>query len=297
MNATIIKFLNKQDINYENLKKLNDIHVDSSLDINSIIYNNRINKNNYVQREISIGDIKGYNYQFFNLDNYSCIENMSRFFDENGSGYEKRSLSMLDYTTENIIANLKNSFQREPITLNEADKGIYVISDNGMHRFHVIKAHYLKELALIDKDDKDAIKDLKDKYKIETRVNELDFLKTYCKYIIKLIAHYQHKSVELDAEYDEYWTLTGNSILKIYGTTSTKQVLNDNQLTAFLKNSIKSFLADKSISKKEYKQFFNSIKEAYTNFDSFKEFYDENLQQLTPYIKDLKDIYINEEEK
>jgi len=53
---------------------------------------------------------------------------------------------MLDYSSEEIIEKLSSSFNDEPICVQEIDKGKYAISTNGMHRYSVLRAHYLLEL-------------------------------------------------------------------------------------------------------------------------------------------------------
>ena len=293
MNNTILNFLSREKIDINKINNLEENHIYSASDINYIIDRNKILKNNNLKKKISIADIKGYNYTFYCLSR-NCIENISRFFNEQGSGYETRSIGMLDYTSENIVEKLTYSFDREPIYLIEADKNKYIIGDNGLHRFHILKIHFLKELSLLENYNTTEINNLKKKYTIDVKVSEVDFFKSYSKYILRKLASLQGKKLDLEAEIDGHWNYTGNVILKYFDYPYTEDILNDNQLKTLLNTTLTNFLNNKTITKNEFKQFFDLIENAYNNYDSFKEFFIENLQQLIPYIKNLN---INEEKK
>lgn len=68
---------------------------------------------------------------------------MGNFFGDKNDGYHTRSLGMLDYTSEEIVPKLQNSFEVEPMILDEVDDGKYCISTNGMHRYTILRIHYL----------------------------------------------------------------------------------------------------------------------------------------------------------
>ncbi len=293
MNNTILNFLSREKIDINKINNLEENHIYSASDINYIIDRNKILKNNNLKKKISIADIKGYNYTFYCLSR-NCIENISHFFNEQGSGYETRSIGMLDYTSENIVEKLTYSFDREPIYLIEADKNKYIIGDNGLHRFHILKIHFLKELSLLENYNTTEINNLKKKYTIDVKVSEVDFFKSYSKYILRKLASLQGKKLDLEAEIDGHWNYTGNVILKYFDYPYNEDILNDNQLKTLLNTTLTNFLNNKTITKNEFKQFFDLIENAYNNYDSFKEFFIENLQQLIPYIKNLN---INEEKK
>lgn len=296
MNKTISEFLSKQNIDLNKINKLDEKRVQCDKDINPIIYNNEIFKNNNETKKVCIADIKGYDYNFMRLDNDSLIENMSTFFNEGGGGYETRSISMLDYSTDEIIEKLSNSFEIEPMCINEADEKKYVIGDNGLHRFHVIKAHYLKELSQINQNDADAIEKLKNKYMIDVRVSELDLFKTYASFILKRLAEYQNKKIRIETEYDRYWNVTGNVIVEQFGQNQSSQVMNDKELSIFMKKYIVDFILNKSVPRKTYKSFFKEIKNACKNYDSFKEFYTQHLQKTIDQLNNLKKSCAHEEE-
>lgn len=283
MNKTILKFIANQDIDMGKIEKLNEKRVNSLNDINWIVERYNLLKNSYIPKKVCIADIEGYNYAFMNLDNKNIINNMPFFYDEEKDGYATRSLSLLDITSQDIIDKLEYSFKRDPICLNEADEGKYVIGTNGLHRYHVIKAHYLKELSILNKNDTKSIEKLKEKYTFETLVSEVDFYKTYSSFLLQTIARFQDRNIDVSSDYDMYTGLTGNVVFKNYDE-GIQTVLDDEKLGLALKDSLENFLTDKSIPKKKFKEFFEIIKDAQENYASFNKFCEENLKEFIPYL-------------
>lgn len=290
MNKTIQEFLEKNNIDYPALQQEGLLKVKSASDVNYIIARNRIFKNSYKKTRISIADILGYEYKSQGLTGQDFIYNMSNFFDIEGSGYQARSISMLEYSTDEIVDKLKPSFSREPMKIIEADKGgKYVIGDNGLHRYHVLKAHFLKEMFALSLDDKEGYNALKEKYTFDVSLSELDFIKTYSSYILKKIANFKGESIPyFSAELDQDYNYTGN--LKI--TTSEPEnelVLNDEQLIKFVQDRFNEYINDKSISSHEKQDDLSLIMTNYEMFDSFREYCDKNLPELVR-LKDKEDV-------
>lgn len=283
MNETILKFLKNQGIDKDKLARRDECRVYSDEDINWIISKYRVYKSSHTPQKISIADIKGYDYSTRMLSSFSLFENMGDFFNENGSGYERRSLSMLDIPTEQIVNELTYSFSREPICLSEADKGKYTISDNGLHRYHVLKAHYLKELSSIDTSDQEQIDNLREKYTIDVSVTETDYFKTYANYVLKLISNGNSQyGGSVKAEYDyEKFIYTGKSIVTDKKTRENL-VLNDEELASYLKKNVVAYLTDKNTFKKDFRDFIDRIENAYDAFESFRDFYRENIAEIIP---------------
>lgn len=298
MNGCISKFLSQQGFDKEKLEKLDGCRVYSDSDVNWIVSKYRIYKNSYTSKEVCIADVKGYDYEYRELGKMSLFENMDGFFDENGAGYEKRSLSMLEIPTEEIISQLSYSFTKEPIYLIESDKGKFTISSNGLHRYHIIKTHYLKELASLSGNNQEELDSLRKKYTFETRVDETDFFKTYSHYLLSFISKSCKNPIKLTGEKDKNYQFTGNSVL-IDESTKSEQVLNDSQLASYLKKSAVDFLLDRKIPKKDTLQFLDVIKNAYSNFESFRDFYNEQLAEIIPskYVKKIENTHFNEEEQ
>ena len=82
-------------------------------------------------------------------------------------------------------------------------------------------------------------------------------------------------------------------------STKSEQVLNDSQLASYLKKSVVDFLLDRKIPKKDTLQFLDVIKNAYSNFESFRDFYNEQLAEIIPskYVKKIENTHFNEEEQ
>ena len=290
MNKTVEEFLEKNNIVYPALQQEGLLKVKSASDVNYIIARNRIFKNSYKKTRISIADILGYEYESQGLTGQDFIYNMSNFFDIEGSGYQARSISMLEYSTDEIVDKLKPSFSREPMKIIEADKGgKYVIGDNGLHRYHVLKAHFLKEMFALSLDDKEGYNALKEKYTFDVSLCELDFTKTYSSYILKKIANFKGESIPyFSAELDQDYNYTGK--LKI--TTSEPEnelVLNDEQLIKFVQDRFNEYINDKSISSHEKQDVLSLIMVNYEMFDSFREYCDKNLPELVR-LKDKEDV-------
>ena len=290
MNKTIQEFLEKNNIDYPALQQEGLLKVKSASDVNYIIARNRIFKNSYKKTRISIADILGYEYKFQGLTGQDFIYNMSNFFDIEGSGYQARSISMLNYPTDEVVDKLKPSFSREPMKIIEADKGgKYVIGDNGLHRYHVLKAHFLKEMFALSLDDKEGYNALKEKYTFVVSLCELDFTKTYSSYILKKIANFKGESIPyFSAELDQDYNYTGK--LKI--TTSEPEnelVLNDEQLIKFVQDRFNEYINDKSISSHKKQDGLSLIMANYEMFDSFREYCDKNLPELAR-LKDKEDV-------
>ncbi len=290
MNKTVEEFLEKNNIDYPALQQEGRLKVKSASDVNYIIARNRIFKNSYKKTRISIADILGYEYKSQGLTGQDFIYNMSNFFDIEGSGYQARSISMLEYSTDEIVDKLKPSFSREPMKIIEADKGgKYVIGDNGLHRYHVLKAHFLKEMFALSLDDKEGYNALKEKYTFDVSLSELDFTKTYSSYILKKIANFKGESIPyFSAELDQDYNYTGK--LKI--TTSEPEnelVLNDEQLIKFVQDRFNEYINDKSISSHKKQDDLSLIMANYEMFDSFREYCDKNLPELVR-LKDKEDV-------
>lgn len=281
MNKTIEKFIKRNDIDYNTLKRTGQLRIQSESDINFIIASNKIYKNSDKKIKISIEDVLGYDYEWQDLTGQDLIFNMSHFFDIDGSSYQTRSVAMLDYSSDEIVEQLKASFIREPLCVIEADKGgKYVIGDNGLHRFHVLKAHFLKEMSALRPDDNGGYKALKEKYTFSAMANELDFTKTYSVYMLKEIAILLGKSIpDFQAELDQDYVYTGN--LEMTMPDSGKvYFLNDQQLTKFVREIFNEFVNDKSISTQKKQDGLSSLVANYEMFDSFKDYCDKNLPEL-----------------
>ncbi len=122
---------------------------------------------------IPLSKIFGFSDSHINIDN-SYFSNFSNFFNSRkNEQYYNRAISMLEYSSDEIINKLSKSFEDEPICTISID-GKYYISSNGLHRFMVLKLYYMLELY-----NGKTIEELDNKYMIKISNKELNTLKLF----------------------------------------------------------------------------------------------------------------------
>ena len=227
------------------------------------IYKNEISKN------VSVADIIG--NSIISSESKNIFEEMNEIFSKNGTKYQTRSISMLEYTSKNVLKGLNKSFVTEPIRLSEVLKGKYLVSSNGRHRYSILKAHYLNELSEC-KNDKEKNK-LKLKYTIPIKVEELDVVKTYSQYLL----HFLNKNLTVEEEIKNSLR-TGKTYIEDENGNIVKYT--DLELVQYVEKFI-----DK-ISKTELK---NNIIKIYNKEEYFKDYIDNNFKE-TIFYKNVKDF-------
>ena len=228
MNELFMKFAEKNGIDIESLGETLTIYNEN--DINSIIANYKL-EGKQEKTTVSVAEIIGYNYSRKSETN-NLARNFELFFSYD-STYQMRSIGMLKYTSDNIMEKLSNSFTEEPICVLELDERRKIISHNGLHRYTVLRLHFLNEM-LKAKGDEKKQKAIVDKYKIPVKLSRVDLLKTYCNYLIKRL--YPGK-ISVWVHYDENNERTGNTEIS---TGDTKIVLTDDELINYTKELIKN---------------------------------------------------------
>lgn len=93
------------------------------------------------------------------------------------------------------------------------------------------------------------------------------------------IARYYGCDFDIRPQYDDYGELTGKVTIELRGKNE-KLVLNDKQFIKLLKDEIANFLNDNSISKKDKKHFIDFVGQTIEEYDSFKEYIKQNLQEI-----------------
>lgn len=272
MNKTIQEFLKRLGLDALKAKELEECKAKRGFDVNKVVCCYGFFKPKKRVKKVSIADVIGCDYNYGSSDN--IIDNLASFFDEKGETYHTRSLSMLNIPLGEAMSAFEESNKKEPICLNEVDSGKYIVSQNGMHRFHVMKMHYLSELSKLNPQDKMAIRRLREKYSFDSKVNEIDFVKTYSAYMISLL----DDDLKLENDYDADWQLTGKSCLKSYSDSERNLVLNDEQLADFVIKKYKEFLQTKS--KDEKDRLLEELEKTYSSHDSFKDFYDYKIRKV-----------------
>lgn len=228
MNSMIENFLEKNNINLDN-NNTSLYSVKSVSEINPILYRHFL-PGEHIKKYISIADILGYDYECMGLST-NLIFNLDHFFDSNGSTYQKRSIKMLEMERDEVVESLENLCLKDTAYVQECENNKYVVTTNGMHRYHALRFHYLNELSQIDPNDNEKIKQLKQKYIIQVEVTPVDYLKTYSYFLLRKI----NPQIRLDVEYDSSSKLTGNSELTY---KDKKNILTDEQLLDLIMRKI-----------------------------------------------------------
>lgn len=189
MNETAIEFFENNGIDFEQLSEDSDSCIFRKKDLDFIVSTN----GEYQEREwanISIADMIGYDADYNQTPN--IFENFSLFFDRsNPLDYKGRSCSLLDIPREKIIESLSSSFIKDPIIVQSLEPGKNLIL-HGMHRFMVIKSHFLNESHGLDKESEE-YQQLRQKYTIPVKADKVDYLKTYSKFLLR-----QHPDLKFD---------------------------------------------------------------------------------------------------
>ena len=249
-NNTIRKFLKKNELDYTFVDNNKNAICYNKREINLIVskygmYKNKIVKKVCIDR--IIGKDRG--------KSQNILNELNDLFDESGEGYKKRSVSMLDYDSDEIVTKLKNSFFTEMIELKEIGQEKYIIGNNGMHRVNLLRMHYFNELNKCSNDKE--IDNLKKKYIIDVAVENLDIVKTYSRYLISLI----NSDMTIEDEIDESYLKTENIVL--YDENNKYKKLDNNDLIKFIASNIDKILE---------KGFKEELIELYKSDEYFKEY-------------------------
>lgn len=255
-NKNIQKFIKDNNINIKYFEKNEDAIIHSKYDINQVVARWGI-YGNLEKSMISIANIFGKSM----YDTQNILLELNELFDETAGNYQKRSLQMLNYSKDDIIKELEESFYVDAIRLSEIEKDKYVIRDNGMHRAIIIKSHYINELSKCNITEK--IEEIKKKYTIPVLVEKIDIIKTYSNYLLHLI----NKNFSIELELDNKYKKTNRVVL--YDEEEKKHILNDKELIKYVKENIPKTLNE--ILKEK-------ITKVYTEDEYFKRYVDKQLK-------------------
>lgn len=179
LNNDTITFIKNHNIDVDKFLTLPESHIYSESEINPIVKKYGIRKKQE-RTELSIGEIIGYDGALYSWDR-NILFSMKKYFDKNGEVYHTRSLGMLDFQNGcEALKQLELSFKKEAIKVLEADKNKFCISANGLHRYTVLRLHYLNERI----QGKLSLKELNKKYQIPVTLSKTDFFKTYCNFML-----------------------------------------------------------------------------------------------------------------
>lgn len=230
MNETIEKFLLRNGIDLSTVDK-SRFRIRSKEEINPVL-NLFCIPGKKIKKDVSVSEILGYSYEYFELGN-DLLENLSYFYNENGSGYQTRSIGFLSYDADKMLETTQEVCKTDTMFVQECESGKYVITENGLHRFNVLRFHYICELLKTDKSSIKEYEELKKKYTIPVEVQQTDYVKSYAYFILRKII----PNIEIRVEYNEDYELTGNAVVSI---GEKEKVLTDSELISFLKREIEN---------------------------------------------------------
>ena len=253
-------FVKRNKIDLNQFIMFDECYLKDVSDINEIVSKYRIQSKlpyyDYLSLDKLLG-IKGEGY-------INILSVMDRYFDSDGDDYRNRSVSLLDYSSLEIVDVLRNSFEKDSIDIIECDIDKYSVFFNGKHRFIILRLHYLN-----DKINGISQNELSNKYKILVKVNPTDYFKTYSNYIISSI----DSNIRLGSSKCE-------NCSTIYDKkNSTKFIMSDEVLIDFVKLKLSFASYD----------FINELMIMYNKYASFKEYVDSNFEEL---IKKEKHIFV-----
>ena len=255
INSDIQKFFERNNIDVRQVSENVDCQVYSEYQINEISDRYAVRKEAQ-ETEVCIADILGYRDGRANI-----FLTMGDFFDSQGDGYHRRSIGMLDYSSDEIMWKLGDSLEREPIVIDDTGEGKYVISSNGLHRYTLFRVHYLNELEKCRGDAKKELR-LREKYYIPVKINELDHIKTYSKF---LLTRYNSNIKSIRSEWDENYKLTGK--MSIRYSDGKEIIVGDQELIDLVRETMAQ-------------QQSSADLQRYFKYDSFRHFAEEYLQGI-----------------
>lgn len=287
MNECNAEFFRRNGIVIEDICSRIDCGIRTNEDVNPIIAEYGFQTDSEKEM-ISIADIVGYDTEFRGINKINIFLSLDNFFKEGGDGYHTRSLGMLDFNKDNIVEQLKQSFELEPMSLIETGEGSYTILNNGLHRYTLLRILYLSEIAHAN-GDKEKIAEIGKKYTIPAEVTGVDLDKTYCKYLLQRVTdeYNEMKVKDIETEYDGNYKRTGNAVIKY--ENGDKEVLTNEQMLELTKERV---YEDQSFSKN-----YTELQRVYDKYPSFRMFIDEEFADIIPMQKrdlDVKGIEYND---
>ena len=216
---------------------------------------------------VSIGDIYGCTMNHGD-NNDSVFELLNDYYKEEkpqkkgifqkSNDHCNRSNDNLNLSASAMVEKSNNSPEPIKVCCVDKDNKVYLINDNGMHRFLAMKSLYLAMLS----DNPQLIDQIKKKFMVKVQLRELNEVKTFCYYIIKRKQKSINKSVGCRLNYQNFFDYDGRLDIGIFdnGKQVDRWVLTDKELLEIAKPLIEEDLEYyMSIDVPVFKEFMNSI--------------------------------------
>ena len=238
----------------------NDYHTIS--DVNPIIKEYGIFDYLNEERNISIADLLGHD-AIVNCGGYkgkNILYTFENFFKRNGDGYHTRALGLLEYKSgeELLKALQRRNNDTADMNISQLEEGKYIVDGNGLHRFTVLRFHYLLDCMRKEK----SYEELRELYTIPvTLTSRVNYKKTYCNYLIQ-ITNFDISFISFDYREDK--------ITIYYKSDDKKEVINEEMLLNLAIQSV-DLLDSYSLLK---------LQSYYSSLDSFRSFIDTYIPSL-----------------
>lgn len=261
LSKTTINFINSIGLDVESFMTNEKNNYQSSYDINPIVAKYGIF--DFIEKEtvISIADLVGHDHlDKSRYNGTNILHTFKEFFDEKGDGYHTRALSLLEYKTGSQLLEALEKRNNDTKDMNVilVENGKYVISSNGLHRFTILRFHYLLDCMKNEKSEEE----LRELYQIPVNMQGItNFKKTYCNYIIQK-ANPEIIRVYFDSSKDE--------ITFLYKSYDISEKINEEKLFSIIKECVDK-LDSSALSEILY--FYNT-------YSSFHEFVDKYVPEL-----------------
>ncbi len=269
LSTTTMKFINSLDFDIEKFMSNPHNNYYSSLDINHIISRFGVFDSIYEEVLISVADLIGHDCCINDAGGFkgsNILYTFENFFEYNGDRYHTRAIELLNYKSgEELLKELeRRNHDTSDMAVQEIEEGKFIVSSNGMHRFTVLRFHYLLDLMKKEKSESE----LRELYKIPVHLeSKVNYLKTYCNYILKMSNQ--------DISYIRFDYKSDNITIN-YKSGEKSPVINTEQL---LNMTIQSVNYLNNISLTQISLYYN-------RYESFKKFIDNNIPSLAQKLND-----------
>lgn len=256
LSPTTMKFVRSLGFDVKEFMSNANNDYKNSFDINPIVSKYGVYDSFYEEVTISVADLVGHDAApKVNSDNgMNILRTFENFFEEGEDCYRSRSLELLEYESgEQLLKGLERR-NRDTIDMcvREIEDGKYIISSNGLHRFTVLRFHYLLDCMKKEKSDEE----LREMYKIPvTLTSKTNFKKTYCNYLIQK-ANPDISFISFDRDND---TATIH-----YDSRNERNTIDEEELLDLTKQSVAALDSDS----------LSEVQHFYDKFESFHNFMD-----------------------
>ncbi len=248
---TTVSFIMSHDIDEEAMSKDEEGMIYSPGDVNRIIRDNYFPlKEGRENKKINIANIVGSYTQKNGSTN--ILDTMCEYFRYGGDKYSSRDNDFLNF--ESFEEAIK-SFKNKPIDVKEYDNGNYLVSDDGIHKYMILRMLYLDDYFK----GKITAKKFKNDYMVPVTVERIDLDMTYSQFMLRELFGI-HSKIERKSENKFIVDLEYGKDEKYCKEVNRKIIKN---------------IIDEALDYLPSKQLVN-IKRAYQEYDTFREYIDDN---------------------